>query len=376
MKRLLLVTGNDELAVRRKTTQLVDALKAEIPDELAFETIKGDREGLSPHDVVGELIMALRTPSFFGTERVLWLRNLVGATPAKSDADDDAKSSKKAADPLEPLRELLDAKGLDDVTLVMDIPHLDQRKAFYKTCEKLGETFVFKKISLDDKNYQQSLRERIAELCAKAQVRVSRDAMEFLAETVGGDSGRLDNEIEKLLLYSDPAQGITLKDCREICARSPEASTWVFADALAAKDLRQAFSALDTIIEQMRGEKGGSSSPEMALLYGAIRKFQDLAQIKAGAAAAGVRGGSNPNSFQAAIQSVSEDVKAELPGNITFSYHPYRAFMLHKLAASWSDRELADALELTLETNIQLVSGVTSTRIALENLITGVCAKN
>jgi len=375
MKKILLVTGNDELAVRRKAAQLVDVLKAEIPDELAFETIKGDREGLSPQDAVGELIMALRTPSFFGTERVLWLKNLVGMAPAKGGDDDDAKSAKKAPDPLEPLRAFLDAKGLDDVTLLMDIPHLDLRKAFYKDCERLGETFVLKKISVDDKNYQQSLRERVAELCAKAQARISRDAMEFLAETVGGDSGRLDNELEKLLLYADPAKGITLADCRDICARSPEASTWVFADALGAKDLRQAFAALDIIIEQMRGEKGGSSSPEMALLYGAIRKFQELAQIKAGAAAAGVRGSSNANSFQAAIQSVSEDAKAELPGNITFSYHPYRAFMLHKMASAWSDKELADALELTLEANIQLVSGASSTRIVLENLITGVCAK-
>jgi len=374
MKKLLLVTGNDELAIRRKAAELVAVLKAEIPDELAFETIKGDREGLSPQDAIGELVMALRTPSFFGGERVLWLKNLVGMAPAKG-GDDDAKGAKKAADPLDPLRELLNADGLDDVTLVMDIPHLDLRKAFYKDCDKLGETFVLKKISIDDKNYQQSLRERVAELCAKAGTRISRDAMEFLAETVGGDSGRLENELEKLLLYADSAQGVTLKDCREICARSPEASTWVFADALGAKDMRQAFAALDIIIEQMRGEKGGSSSPEMALLYGAIRKFQEISQIKAGAAAAGVRPGANPNGFQAAVQNVSEDVKAELPGNITFSYHPYRAFMIHKMASAWTDQELANALELTLETNIQLVSGVCSTRIALENLITGVCAK-
>ena len=131
----------------------------------------------------------------------------------------------------------------DSISLIIDGPELDRRTSVYKFFANNGKIYNFNKIDKNDKGYQTDLRNKIRDLCKLENVKITYDAIEFLAETVGIDTGRLTGEISKLISYVGTKKNINLEDCQTVCSRSFEMANWVFADALANKDIKNSFNA-------------------------------------------------------------------------------------------------------------------------------------
>jgi len=58
MENLILITGNDLLAVKNKADSIINEIKKKITDEYSFETIAGDAENSKPMKVLEELSAA------------------------------------------------------------------------------------------------------------------------------------------------------------------------------------------------------------------------------------------------------------------------------------------------------------------------------
>jgi DNA polymerase-3 subunit delta len=362
MGQFFLITGNDEFAIKDKTRAIACSLCGDVPEENpSLEIIRGDSDENKPEEIIGELMNCLRTPPFFGGDKTIWLKHYQHF-PGSSGSKD---KNKKLEDILEPLLAFLDGGLPDDTTLIIDGPNIDRRKSFYKAFTKAGEDFYLKKVDLADKNYKDNQAQKIQQLSQEAGKKIDYNAVNYISEAVGSDSGRLKNEIDKLAAYTAEKDHISIDDCKAICSRSPEALSWAFANSLMEKKLKSSLEIINILSEQLLAERGSSSRPELALLGNAVRSFQELIKVKCAMEELGINGSPDKSYFY----RVPETVKENCLDNFLLSLNPFRAYMLCQGAARFSDSELVEAVSGLLEANRKLVSGGGEPRIILEQLV-------
>ena len=367
MGKLFLITGTDDFAVKNQAREIAASLCGDPPEENPeLEIVRGDSDELKPEGILDALYQAIQTPPFLCAEKKIWLKHFQHFEKVL----DSAKKDGDAGGRIDDITALIKAGLPADVTLIIDGPGIDKRKAFFKACKEQGEIFSYDKADLSSKDFARSQFARIQEQGAKAGVNISPDAVSFLAETVGSDSGRLANELEKLCCYVQPRREITLEDCKNVCSRTPEAVSWDFANALTARDIPRALEIIDTLIQQLRNEKS-SGNHELSLLRQAVNTFQEMIQTRCAAAELGAPPRPGKNWFY----SLAQEIKDRFPANFLIRLHPFRAYMLCESANSFSDRELVEALNALLETNRHLVSGGADSRLALEQLVLRVAGK-
>lgn len=365
MGALYLVSGSDDFAVKNKARELACSLCGENPeDDSALEIIHGDSDELKADEILANLIASLSTPPFLCPDKKIWLRNFVHFEKVLEGA-----GKKDSASHIDTITAMLKDGLAADTTLIIDGPRIDKRKAFFKTCKDKGEVFLFDKADISDRDYSRNQFARITQLCREAGKDINPDAADFLASSLGSDSGRLHCELEKLLCYIGDTPRITLADCKNICARTPEAMGWDFANALLSKDLPRSLVLIDTLVTQMRGERGGGNL-ELAILWQAIGSFQEVVKTKCALKELGITGRCGKNTFY------NESLKQQYPDNFLTRLNPFRAYMLSENAAKFPDQQLVDVLNSLLDANRKLVSGGADSRLALEqlavNITTGV----
>ena len=229
------------------------------------------------------------------------------------------------------------------------------------------------KLDIKSRDLAESIGQRITRFFQKRDVRISHDAVSFLIEAIGSDTGRMVTELEKLHCYIIPRDIVTLDDCKSICSRTPETAAWAFADAIASRDITSAFEAINPLIDQLRQQK--SSNALLSILGTAMRRFQEMINLKKDGRRLSLRPGCPYPQFRASVEAPPPDLKEELRGSILLKSHPYRAWKLLNESANFDDQELAGALSALLKTNRQLVSGGASPRIALEQLVMRICPR-
>ena len=358
MSNLYLISGTDHFSIRKQASALLESLCGDPPEENPnLEIIHGDSSDLKSYDMIREIIISINTPAFFGDKKIIWLKRFDFAQIAK------LAELKKAVGEL--VKVLKDGVP-DDIILIMDGMELDRRSALFKICQKIGEVHHFEKVDIaKDKKWEQSILAKVMQTCKDQGVIIAPDAARFLSETTGTDTGRVVNEIDKLISFAYPRTNITIDDCRAICSITPETAGWTFANALGKKDLSAALDALNTLFN--------AKEAGIKVLYSAIGLFKDYISIKTAAQKLSIPPNINSNAFQSRILSVPPQLKESLAGHMIFKSHPYRAFMLFSQASNFSDTGLAKILQELLETNRQLVSGICEARIALELLAVKIC---
>ena len=357
--RFILVSGNEESAIKDKARELAALLCACDPDECPdLETIRGDSDEKKADAILAELLNSLSTPPFLSEKKIIWLKHFQNFDLAQI-APEPKKTPKPLQAHMASLSEMLKAGLPDDIALLIDGPGLDRRKAFYKLCEKSGEVHFLGKNDASSKEFPREQYLRIKTYFADNGIRAGEDALEYLSETLGADYSRVKNELEKLICYVGESKSVTLEDCRQACSRSSEAMSWDFANALVERDAVRAIAVIGDTLATMRG------SGELAILSIAIKSFQEIVRVHKALAELGL----NPkrvdkNSFY----SMSPEAKERHPDNFLLSLHPFRAYMICRNAARFNDRELAASLSAILDANRQMVSGGGDARLILEQL--------
>src|SRR5271154_1799852 len=144
---LLMICGDDDFAVKQRAKQVFQQWSAELggmDHEVIEASVSNSGEALK---AVARLREALQTLPFFGSGKVVWLRdcNFLG--------DERAASAAAVTEALASLADELKAFAWQGVRLLISAGKVDKRKAFYKTLDKLGTVESFLAWSADDRDW-------------------------------------------------------------------------------------------------------------------------------------------------------------------------------------------------------------------------------
>ncbi len=348
MAAFFLVSGGDDFLRRKRAREIAAELGvAEEGDDPGAEIIAGDAADAKPEVVAGRFLDSLRTPPFLSPAKLIWLRPFPDLEFFSSDREPVYAE----------ILSLLSAPLPPDVGVLIEGPGLDQRKSWVKGLKTAGATIEFCNApKSSDRNFAESRRVSIDGIVRRAGKRIEPAAVQFLAETVGGSSGNLANELEKVLLYIGDASDITLDACRAVVSRTPETISWEFTSAVVAGDVPRALRLLNTLLDQ--GEV------ELRLIAGLSGEFQRFSQTRSAMAELKVSRPS-PRSFD----GMPEEARRRFPNNPLLKMHPYRAFKTCEAAMRFGGAALAAKLELIRNASRALVSGGGESRIIMEQLV-------
>src|SRR5882724_12421167 len=129
---LALVCGDDEFAVKQRAKEIYLQWSEELggmDHEIIDASVSNSGDALS---AISKLREALQTLPFFGSGKVVWLRdcNFLG--------DERAASSQAVTETLGEIAQELKDFAWGSVRLLISAGKVDKRKVFYKTVDKLG----------------------------------------------------------------------------------------------------------------------------------------------------------------------------------------------------------------------------------------------
>jgi DNA polymerase-3 subunit delta len=362
---LALVCGDDEFAVKQRAKQLYLQWSEElggVDHEIIEASVSNGADALT---AIAKLREALNTLPFFGSGKVVWLRdcNFLG--------DERTASSQAITETLVELAEELKQFAWQNVRLLISAGKVDKRKTFFKTLDKIGSVETFSAWSADDKDWAER-----AEVAAQTAVRerkkeISGEALAELVNLTGPNARQLESEIEKLCVFTGDRKKIEFADVAAICTRNKTARAFALGDALGDRDLPRLLQRLD---EELWEVKFDSQKSEIGLLYGLISKVRALLLLKEMLREGWVKPTNDYNHFKAQLERVPAE---KLPADKRFNPLALNPYVLYKAlpqAKKYTQDELVRAMDLLLRSNQRLVSSGLDETLVLQQALVQIVA--
>jgi DNA polymerase-3 subunit delta len=244
---------------------------------------------------------------------------------------------------------------------------VDKRKTFFKTLDKIGTVESFTALSADDRDWVER-----AEVAARTAIRerkkeISEEALAELVSRVGPNARQLENEIEKLGVFTGDRKKIEFADVFAICSRNKTARAFALGDALGDRDLPRLLKRLDEELWETRLDPKKS---EIGLLYGLISKVRAILLLKEMLREGWIKPEMDYNRFKAQLERVPAD---KLPADRRFNplvLNPYVLYKALPQAKKYSQSELIRAMDLLLRCNQRLVgSGLDEALVLQQTLV-------
>jgi DNA polymerase-3 subunit delta len=355
-----LVWGDDEFAVKERAKQLNAQWTHELggmDHEVIDAAVTNSGDALR---ALGRLREALQTLPFFGSGKVVWLKdcNFLG--------DERAAQTGAVTEALAELAQELKDFQWQGVRLLVSAGKVDKRKVFFKTLDKLGTVEAFAELSVDHKDWASQCEFRARQAIQERGKAISEDALAELVARVGPNARQLDSESEKLTLYVGDRRQIETADVAAICARNKPARAFALADALGDRDLAALLRRLDEELWDMQFDKDKS---EIGLLYGLISKVRAMLLLKEMVREGWVKADADYGRFKSQLERVPAD---RFPADRKFNPLAMHPFMLHRAlgqARNYSSAELVRAMELLLTCNQKLVSSGLDEALILQHTL-------
>jgi DNA polymerase-3 subunit delta len=357
---LFLVCGDDDFGVKQKAKQIFQQWSAELggmDHEIIEATSANSGEALN---ALAKLREALQTLPFFGSGKVVWLRdcNFLG--------EERAAAAAAVTETLAELAEELKNFQWQNVRLLISAGKVDKRKVFFKALDKLGTVEIFSAWSADDKDWAER-----AEVAARTAVRerkkeISEEALAELVNRVGPNARQLETEVEKLCLFVGERKKIEFADVAAICSRNKTARAFALGDALGDRDLPRLLKRLDEELWETKFDKDKS---EIGLLYGLIGKIRALLLLKEMLREGWVKAEMDYNRFKAQLERVPAD---KLPADRKFNPLALNPYVLYKAlpqVKKYTSAELVRAMDLLLRCNQRLVSSGLDEALVLQQAL-------
>jgi len=362
---LALVCGDDEFAVKQRARQLYQQWSGELggmDHEIIDASVSNSGDALA---AIAKLREALQTLPFFGSGKVVWLRdcNFLG--------DERAASAQAVTETLNEVADELKNFKWQNVRLLISAGKVDKRKTFFKTLDKIGSVESFAGLSADDKDWVER-----AEVAARTAVRerkkeISEEALAELVSRVGPNARQLENEIEKLSMFAGDKTKIEFADVAAICSRNKTARAFALGDALGDRNLPVLLKRLD---EELWETKFDSKKSEIGLLYGLIGKIRALLLLKEMLREGWIKPEMDYNRFKAQLERVPAD---KLPADRRFNPLALNPYVLYKAlpqVKKYSQVELVRAMDLLLRCNQRLVSSGLDETLVLQQALVQIVA--
>jgi len=357
---LALVCGDDEFAVKQRARQLYQQWSEELGG-MDHETIEASVSNSGDAlKVIGRLREALNTLPFFGSGKVVWLRdcNFLG--------DERTASSAAVTETLGELAEELKTFVWQSVRLLISAGKVDKRKTFFKTLDKIGSVENFSAWSADDKDWAERAEAAARTAVRARQKEISAEALAELVNRVGPNARQLDSETEKLCLFVGDRKQIEFTDVAAICTRNKTARAFALGDALGDRDLPRLLKRLDEELWEMKSDKDKS---EIGLLYGLIGKIRAMLLLKEMLREGWIKPEMDYNRFKTQLGNVPAD---QLPADKRFNPLALNPYVLYKAlpqAKKYTQNELVRAMDLLLRCNQRLVSSSLDEALVLQQAL-------
>jgi len=361
---LALICGEDEFAVKQHARQLYQQWCDELggmDHEIIEATVTNSGEALA---AIARLREALQTLPFFGSGKVVWLRdcNFLG--------DERAASAQAVTETLAELAEELKAFNWQGVRLLISAGKVDKRKTFFKTLDKIGSVETLSGWA-DDKDWANRAEIEARSAIRARQKEITEEALAELVNRVGPNPRLLDSEIEKLCLYVGNRKQIEAGDVAAVCTRNKTARAFALGDALGDRDLPRLLRRLDEELWELKFDPRKS---EIGLLYGLISKVRAMLLLKEMMREGWLQPEMDYNRFKAQLERVPAD---KLPADRRFNPLALNPYVLYKAlphAKKYSQDELVRAMDVLLRCNRRLVSSGLDEALVLQQALVQIVA--
>jgi DNA polymerase III subunit delta len=360
------VVGSDEAEVKRVATELATNLTPAGAGDFGLEVIDGAADNAEQAAArIRSAIEALQTLPFFGSTKVVWLKN------ANFLGDDPKARSAAVQSALEELSELLDGGFDSGVTFLISATEVDKRRAFYKMLVKRAELQVFDRLDSGRAGWEDEATEIVRLRAKKRKLQFDDDALDLFVLLTGGDTRQIENELEKIDIYCSAGSTakmvvprVTVDLVREVVPLSRSGIIFELSDALAMRDLELALTLVRRLLDQGESTIG-------ILLAAVVPMIRNLLLAKDLMERHGLPRPHSPFQFISAINRLPAKATEHLPRKKDGSINAYALGIAAQHAHHFETNQLIKAMRACLTANVQLVT----TQLDHELILTEVVVK-
>jgi DNA polymerase-3 subunit delta len=191
--KIYAVLGSDEAEVKSVAAELATNLTPPGAGDFGLEIIDGAADNADQAEVqVRSAIEAVQTLPFFGSTKVVWLKNVNFL------GDDQKACSTAVQSALEELSGLIEGGFGPGITFLISATDVDKRRSFYKTLRKQAEVQVFDRLDSSRGGWEEEALEMVQQRARKRKLQFNDDALDLFVLLTGGDTRQIENELEKI----------------------------------------------------------------------------------------------------------------------------------------------------------------------------------
>ncbi|MEM7031836.1 MAG: DNA polymerase III subunit delta [Chloroflexota bacterium] len=209
---------------------------------------------------LNDLIHHANALPFLAPKRLVIVTNYLLRLGGSGNAKGDVETMEKLAQVLDNLPETTNLVFLEDAELKKRHPILQKVLQVDKSVHAfLGPT-------------GQQVPAWIEKRVGEKEGKIERPAVMALANVVGEDLRRLDNEVEKLLLYVNGERAINLADVELLCPYTADSETFAMANAIGRGNIHEAQNQLHKRLEE--------GQTPLGIMAGIVSQFRGLLEVK------------------------------------------------------------------------------------------------
>ena len=344
------IVGSDEAEVKRVAAELASNLTPSGAGDFGLETIDGAADNAEQAAArVSSTIDALQTLPFFGSTKVVWLKNVNFL------GDDQKARSTAVQSALEELSELLGRGFGSEITFLISATEVDKRRGFYKALVKRAELQVFDRIDSGRAGWEEEATEIVRRRAKKRKLQFDDDALDLFVLLTGGDTRQIENELEKIV--------------RKIVPLSRAGIIFELSNALAMRDLELALTLVRRLLDQGESAIG-------ILLAAIVPTIRNLLLAKDLMERHRLPRAHSPFQFISAINRLPAKATEHLPRKKDGSINAYALGIAAQHAQHFKTDQLIDAMRACLTANVQLVTTQLDHELVLTEVIVKLLAES
>jgi DNA polymerase III subunit delta len=351
------VVGSDEGEVKRVATELATNLTPAGAGDFGLEVIDGAADNAEQAAArIRSAIEALQTLPFFGSTKVVWLKN------ANFLGDDPKARSTAVQSALEEFSELLDRDLSSGVTFLISATDVDKRRGFYKLLAKRAELQVFDRLDSGRAGWEEEATEIVRLRAKKRKLQFDDDALDLFVLLTGGDTRQIENELEKIDTFLGKDRVVHVDLVREIVPLSRAGIIFELSNALAVRDLELALTLVRRLLDQGESAIG-------ILLAAIVPTIRNLLLAKDLMERHRLPRPHSPFQFISAINRLPAKATEHLPRKKDGSINAYALGIAAQHAHHFESNQLIDAMRACLIANVQLVTSQLDHELILTEVV-------
>src|SRR5437016_6951589 len=229
------VVGSDEAEVKHVAAELAVKLTPPGAGDFGLEIIDAAADNVDQAAArIRSAIEALQTLPFFGSAKLVWLKN------ANFLSDTIIGRSASVQSALEELAEIINSDFGAEVTFLFSATEVDKRRSFYKALSRRAEVQVFDRLDSSRSGWEEEATEIVRRRAETRGLQFDDPALELFVLLTGGDTRQIENELEKIDIFLDQDRRVTVGHIRDLVPLSRGGVIFELGNALAERDLGRA----------------------------------------------------------------------------------------------------------------------------------------